>query len=86
MMSETRTCGFHASDAETYYVAPDGRAWIVQSGDDLGTTDPVEIDPVRIPADAQPVDGLLTPGEAIEHCRRIERVSGLSLVELTEEG
>lgn len=80
MAPTTLKSGFYGTNVETYYVTPTGRAWIVQSDDDLGTLDPVEIAADRLPSDARPVDDLVTPEEAIDHCRRIEAVSGEVLV------
>lgn len=81
---DTLEAGFYGAGAEIYYVAPSGRVWIVASEDDLGTGGaPLEILPTDLPAAEaiQPLDDLLTPEEAIDHCRRIEAVSGEELIE-----
>jgi hypothetical protein len=77
-MPATSQPGFYGTDTETYYLAPSGRAWIVQSNDDLGTDEPIER---SIPDDAIPVDDLLTIAERIEHLTRIESISDEELIE-----
>lgn len=77
----SRVFGFCGTDVETYYISPSGRAWIIQSEDDLGTDDPVEILASDIPDSATMVDGLMTPREAILQLRRIEAVSGEKLID-----
>jgi hypothetical protein len=73
----SKASGFYGTDSETYYVADSGRAWIVQSVDDLGTQAPIEAD---LPGDARPCDELVTPDEAIEHLRRIEAEWSVKLI------
>jgi hypothetical protein len=78
---ETLDTGFHSDGVNTYYVSPKGRIWVVQSEEDLSCDGPVE----RLAADLddvnfQPVNDLLTPDEALGHCRRIEEISGETLI------
>lgn len=81
MTTRTRACGFYGTDAEIYYVAESGRAWIIGSADDLGTDDPVEIRAADIPAGATPVGGMLMPAEAIDYLHRIESAHDVKLIE-----
>lgn len=81
MATQTLKSGFYGTDAEVYYVAESGRAWIVGSADDLGTQDPVEIEVADIPAGATLVDGFLMPAEAIDHLHRIEAAHDVKLIE-----
>lgn len=78
-MSDAITTGFYGTDTDTYYVTPAGHIWQVQSADDLGTDEPVLRE--SLPFDATSCDGLVTPEEALEHCRRIEAAGGEELIE-----
>lgn len=75
MATTTLKTGFYGTDSETYYLTPAGRAWVSS----------VDFDGVRevtaVPAEATPLDGLMTPDECIDFCRHVEEESGERLIE-----
>jgi hypothetical protein len=75
-MTTTSETGFYATDNETFYRTPAGRAWIVSSPDFDGIR---EIG--QIPSEAISANQFLTPEESIDYCRQIEAESGESLIE-----
>jgi hypothetical protein len=79
MTMTSRNAGFYGTDAESYYLTPSGRAYAFASGDFDGVR---EIN--AVPANATPLDGLMTPEECIEVCREIEAESGETLIEEAE--
>ena len=76
MATTIRKPGFYATPTDVFYLAPSGRSWLVASDDG-----PESVSEVAIPDHAAPCDDLLSPDEAIEHCRRVEEASGEVLVE-----
>ncbi len=77
MLTKHLKPGFYANSADTFYVTPTGRMWLVASDDDLPAVR--EVDEIET-VDLSEVGSLLTPAECIGYCRQIEAASGEALL------
>lgn len=64
--------GFYGNDDDTFYVAVDGQAWLVESSDDLAEVRRVGS---SVPNNVVSVDSLIMPAEAARHLTQINKAS-----------
>jgi hypothetical protein len=79
MSNGTKACGFYSNNVDIFYVTPAGRTWLVANPDG----GPLE-EQDQMPADVEPIDGLMDPTEAIAYCEAIEAESGEKLSDRAE--
>lgn len=76
MAIEAPKSGFYGTDHSTFYVTPAGRIYASS----------VDFDGIRevrgLDEGATPIDGLMTPDEAIEFIKAVEAESGESILEV----